>query len=67
MVKPYEGCAYSAEIYVDPEAVAECGDCTWLGRARQLEPIGGCALSPGDPSPAGRCPVCDMLAYLRVA
>jgi len=54
---------YSAEIDVDDEAAASCG-CGWNGTAARLAPIDGCALTPGDPSPAGRCPDCDSLAYL---
>jgi hypothetical protein len=54
---------YRAEIDVDDESPASC-DCGWHGPAARLLPIDDCALTPGDPSPAGRCPDCDSLAYL---
>lgn len=31
-----------------------------------VEPIGSCMLTPGDPSPVGRCPDCDGLVYADV-
>lgn len=49
-------------IRTDP---AECSDCGWTGHAHQTAEIGHCALDPGDPSPVGRCPKCDCLAYLH--
>jgi hypothetical protein len=54
---------YRAEIDVDDESPASC-DCGWRGPAGKLLPIDDCALTPGDPSPAGRCPDCEGLAYL---
>ncbi len=42
----------------------KCEACDWQGVADELADIGDCSLTPGDPSPAGRCPVCDTLAYL---
>lgn len=39
-------------------------DCGWHGPFEELVEIGACSLTPGDPSPAGRCPECDALAYL---
>ena len=41
-----------------------CDDCNWRGTFAQLRAIGDCSLTPGDPSPAGRCPECDTLAYV---
>ena len=41
-----------------------CGDCGWQGMANALAAIGDCSLTPGDASPAGRCPDCDALAYI---
>lgn len=41
-----------------------CENCEWKGTADQLVAIGDCSLTPGHPSPAGRCPVCDQLAYV---
>lgn len=41
-----------------------CSDCEWAGAADLTVEIGTCALTPGDPSPVGRCPQCDSLAYL---
>jgi hypothetical protein len=51
----------------DPSARAECGACDWGGPASQLEAPDGAILTPGDPSPAGRCPECGALAYLAEA
>lgn len=59
------GTTYKAEIDVDPDTPCACGDDScWKGRARELREIEDCALDPGDPSPAGRCPLCDSLAYV---
>lgn len=46
------------------ETPCECGDCPWTGPFSALTGIEGCALTPGDDSPAGRCPACDTLAYI---
>lgn len=40
------------------------GGCGWHGTAQWLDEIEDCSLTPGDPSPAGRCPRCGSLAYL---
>lgn len=48
----------------DDETPCECGDCGWKGTYAALAGIEDCALTPGDPSPAGRCPECDSLAYV---
>ncbi|MFZ3583679.1 hypothetical protein ACOI1H_16110 [Loktanella sp. DJP18] len=53
--------SYRAEIDtwgVDDDMMTDCGE-----RVGDLEPIGDCTLSPGDPSPVGRSPDGD-LAYL---
>jgi hypothetical protein len=42
----------------------KCGSCSWTGTALELKDIEGAALTPGDESPAGRCPECDALAYI---
>lgn len=42
----------------------ECDGCEWVGTADELQEIGECSLTPGDPSPAGRCPDCGTLAYV---
>lgn len=51
--------------HLDDAALCKCGSCGALARYDQLRPIGDCSLTPGDPSPAGRCPdpSCDSLAY----
>lgn len=55
----------SIQFYKDPIDIScECGNCDWKGAADTLAPIEDCILTPGDPSPAGRCPECDSLAYV---
>ena len=45
-------------------ALIECGSaCGWTGHQSQGASVESCALTPGDPSPACRCPCCDSLAY----
>lgn len=41
-----------------------CSSCDGPMTLEDLEAIGDCSLTPGDASPAGRCPHCDSLAYL---
>jgi hypothetical protein len=57
---------YSAHIAypTDDSTPCACGNCDWKGPLEDLGIIGGCSLNPGCPSPAGRCPACDSLAYL---
>ena len=57
---------YEAEVdhSADDEASVGCGSCAWHGRYDQTVAIGLCSLTPGDPSPSGRCPECDSLCYL---
>ena len=46
------------------DAPCHCDDCDWTGTFSALHSIEECTLTPGDPSPAGRCPVCGVLAYV---
>lgn len=68
MAKPIEYVDLSS--YLVDELVAqegqqvECQDCDWTGTVEETRPIEACALTAGDPSPAGRCPKCDTLAYV---
>lgn len=41
-----------------------CSDCDWKGPVEALDAPDGAVLTPGDASPAGRCPACGSLAYL---
>lgn len=64
MSTPYD---YKVQIDFarDPATIlCTCSDCDWKGTADLLEDIDECCLTPGDPSPAGRCPECDSLAYV---
>lgn len=58
--------AYTAAVDAPPGATpCTCGDCGWTGPFFTLAAIGDCSLTPGDPSPAGRCPACGTLAYVE--
>lgn len=47
--------------------VGGCG-CGCTGNTvASVVPIEECSLTPGDPSPAGRCPDCDGLVYVDTA
>jgi hypothetical protein len=62
----YKPMAYQAEIEDSlprETPVNGCG-CDWPGTLGQVEPIRDCCLTPGDPSPAGRCPQCLGLVYV---
>lgn len=48
----------------DENATAGCGSCAWHGPASEVSDIDDCILTPGDPSPIGRCPECGSLAYI---
>jgi len=62
MSAPYD---YKALIDgIEDDAPCRCEDCEWVGVFTDLAPIEDCCLTPGDPSPAGRCPECDTLAYV---
>ena len=57
--------AYTVEIDAPAdETPCVCGSCEWTGPFSALIEIDGCSLTPGDPSPAGRCLKCDSLAYV---
>ena len=66
--------AYTATVDAPSGATpCACGDCGWSGpfsalaagaNASRFADIGDCTLTPGDPSPAGRCPACGTLAYV---
>lgn len=59
--------AYRAEVEEpDPGTPAKCGGCDWIGTAFDTTDIEECTLTPGDPSPVGRCPdpECGALAYI---
>lgn len=53
-----------AEVEDAENAACTCSDCGWTGTADATTDVQDCALTPGDPSPVGRCPECDSLAYL---
>jgi hypothetical protein len=58
---------YTAHIdYVDHPAEINCvcEDCSHEETADKLDEIGDCSLTPGDPSPAGRCTLCGTLSYV---
>lgn len=63
MSEPY---SYKALIEgIADDAPCACdGGCDWHGPYSDLSEIDTCSLTPGDPSPAGRCPECDTLAYV---
>lgn len=45
-------------------SVTGCG-CGWKGNVALMNPVTDGALTAGDASPAGRCPLCDELVYLN--
>ena len=51
--------------YVEAESFGPvvCDYCDWKGPLKKVAPIDTCVLNAGDPSPAGRCPKCDVLVY----
>jgi len=53
-----------AEVDAADNAACTCDNCGWTGTADATAEIEDCALTPGDPSPVGRCPECDWLAYV---
>lgn len=58
---------YDYKVLIDQphaDTKCECGSCKWKGSYGALLEIGDCSLTPGDPSPAGRCPQCETLAYI---
>lgn len=51
----------------EPETTVECSNCEWRGTYANLsaaDAIDEAHLTPGDPSPAGRCPECSALVYV---
>lgn len=56
----------------DENAMCQCGACGYQCPMTDLDPIDNCALTPGDQSPAGRCPdktdedgeICGALCYV---
>lgn len=46
-----------------PTLPIKCG-CGWEGMFKDVADIGDCCLTPGDPSPCGRCPDCEDLVYV---
>lgn len=59
--------SYDYVVEIDAPAPAtpcKCDDRGWQGPFAALREIEGCSLTPGDPSPAGRCPECETLAYV---
>jgi hypothetical protein len=59
--KPHYHAALDMPASLTP---CHCSDCDWRGTFADLNAIDDCMLTPGDPSPAGRCPECDTLAYI---
>ena len=61
---------YVVEISLPDDAAklpCKCGSCGWRGMASDVLEIEECNLTPGDPSPVGRCPSaeeCGSLVYL---
>lgn len=58
--------SYTAEVdHPKDGTLCKCSGCGHVWGYFQLRPIGGCSLTPGDASPAGRCgdPSCDSVAY----
>lgn len=54
-----------AEVEDADNTPCTCENCGWTGTADAVDEIEDCALTPGDPSPVGRCPECDCLAYVE--
>ncbi len=50
----------------DDTVCGGCG-CGWNDHFDKVAKIGSCSLTPGDASPAGRCPKCDELVYPQKA
>jgi hypothetical protein len=64
-MKPYT--THIALEAAPADTACNCGCCGWQGKADQLDEIEEAALTPGDPAPAGRCPECRNLAYVKEA
>lgn len=50
---------------IDDTLAVTCDSCDWRGIVANVADIGDCMLTPGHPSPCGRCPSCDALVYLE--
>jgi hypothetical protein len=50
--------------HIPEDAPCTCGSCDWKGAIAEAAIVEGAVLTPGDPSPCGRCPECDSLCYL---
>jgi hypothetical protein len=63
------GYSVQVDFMGDPETIPVdgCFGCGWTGMASECAEIDTCSLTPGDPSPAGRCPECDCLVYIKEA
>lgn len=62
------GMIYTVVIeYATDDSVVKvaCENCDWKGTADQVAEINGAILTPGDESPAGRCPECAQLVYVQ--
>lgn len=58
--------SYKVEDFSEVNEPVICGGgCGWEGKQDDGANIEGCSLTPGDGSPACRCPECDSLAYPR--
>lgn len=49
------------------DIVCECGNCDWAGEARRLKHIVDFEdrVAAGESCPAGECPKCGSLAYIK--
>jgi hypothetical protein len=65
-----DACGYEVLIdhcHPDETPIIGCG-CDGPPRTvADIAGIGACSLTPGDPSPIGRCPDCDELVYVDTA
>lgn len=61
MTSPYR----VLEVYIEPGSEIVCSNCDWQGLPDALLDIEDCYLTAGDPSPAGRCPECEALTYVK--
>lgn len=48
----------------EDDTLCKCSDCGEVSQFEDLEDIEEATLTPGDDSPAGRCPHCQSLAYV---
>jgi hypothetical protein len=50
--------------HLPDDAPCDCGQCEWVGPLSATADVSDAVLTPGDPSPCGRCPECEGLCYL---